>query len=211
MDLHFQQVLPEPIQLNKPSEVWNCDFKFSAEEKVFVRAASGKGKSTFLHILYGLRKDYSGNAFWQQQEIKSISDTEWANLRQKELSIVFQDLRLFDELTVLENIQVKQHLQPKLSLEKIKEYLNELGLGNQFNQLAQTLSYGEKQRVAIIRALVQPFSWILLDEPFSHLDDKNIEKVAHLIDLEVKENKAGLVLVDLESSPWFEFTRTLML
>jgi len=211
MQLKFQQVLPEPLKKNDSSEVWNKNWSLAPRGKLFLKAASGKGKSSFIHILYGLRKDYAGSVSWENQDIKENTDEQWAGLRQNKLSIVFQDLRLFDELSVLENIEIKQLLTPGASIEKIREHLDFLGLGNKSNQKAGTLSYGEKQRVAIIRALVQPFSWLLLDEPFSHLDDENIEKAVQLIARETNERKAGLIMVDLEDDNWFNFTRKMTL
>lgn len=211
MHLRLQQVLPHPLKENDRSEAWNKDWSLASGEQLFLRAASGKGKSSFIHILYGLRNDYSGAVLWGNKEIKSNTPEEWALLRQKQLSIVFQDLRLFDELTVLENIAIKQNLTANQDLEKSIKRLRNLGLESKLNQKAGTLSYGEKQRVAIVRALVQPFAWLLLDEPFSHLDDKNIEKAALLIQEVIKENSAGLIMVDLEDNNWFEFGKKMVL
>lgn len=206
MQLQIKQVLPNPLQEKNSSEIWNKDWDLTPSEQVFLRAASGKGKSTLIHILYGLRNDYVGSIFFNNKNIKNNSAEDWALLRQKELSIVFQDLRLFDELSIIDNIAIKNNLTPGRSMMQSKEQLGLLGLASKLDQKAGTLSYGEKQRVAIVRALAQPFSWLLLDEPFSHLDDKNIEKAAALIQHIVQENAAGLLMVDLEDHNWFDFS-----
>ena len=86
-----------------------------------------------------------------------------------------------------------------------------LGLDGKWNQKAETLSYGERQRVAIIRSLLQPFKWLLLDEPFSHLDNENTHKAATLIWNRVQELNAGMMVVDLEDNEWFPYTRKLLL
>ena len=86
-----------------------------------------------------------------------------------------------------------------------------LGLEHKWQQRADTLSYGERQRVAIVRSLLQPFQWLLLDEPFSHLDDENTRKASPLILEVVKKQQAGVLLVDLEDNSWFPYTRKLLL
>ena len=89
--------------------------------------------------------------------------------------------------------------------------MKRLGIADKKLQKAQTLSYGEQQRVAIIRALVQPFKWLLMDEPFSHLDHENTQKAATLIAEVVAANKAGMLLADLDENHHFAYTRSLKL
>jgi len=72
-------------------------------------------------------------------------------------------------------------------------------------QSARTLSYGERQRIAIIRALVQPFQWLLMDEPFSHLDEENTRRAAALIAETCKTQQAGFVLTDLDDDQHFDY------
>lgn len=214
MQLQLNHIIPEPLKSrigSQPSEVWGQAQTLAPGEKVFFRAPSGKGKSTFMHILYGLRDDYTGSAFWDNREIARQNDEEWAALRSRELSIVFQDLRLFPDLTVTENLLIKQSLAGTVSMEQAKEWLQLLGLGGKEQQKAETLSYGERQRVAIIRSLLQPFRWILLDEPFSHLDNDNTALAAKLILQQVEAQQAGMLVVDLEDNDWFPYTRKMIL
>jgi putative ABC transport system ATP-binding protein len=98
-----------------------------------------------------------------------------------------------------------------VTTEQDKEWLSLLGLDGKWNQKAETLSYGERQRVAIVRSLLQPFKWLLLDEPFSHLDNENTQKAATLIWNRVQELNAGMMVVDLEDNEWFPYTRKLLL
>ena len=86
-----------------------------------------------------------------------------------------------------------------------------LGIHNKLGKLAKTCSYGEQQRIAIIRALLQPFDFLLLDEPFSNLDDNNRIKVMDLIEAEATERKASILLVDLKPIEFFKPDRTLNL
>jgi putative ABC transport system ATP-binding protein len=81
-----------------------------------------------------------------------------------------------------------------------------LGVTHILNQRAGICSYGEQQRIAIIRSLVQPFSWLIMDEPFSHLDNSNALKAAALINEECRKRNAGLVITDLEDDTHFPYT-----
>ncbi|PSK89228.1 ATP-binding cassette domain-containing protein [Taibaiella chishuiensis] len=214
MQLELDHIIPEPLKGRvgqQDSEVWNCRQTITPGETVFLRAPSGKGKSTFMHILYGLRGDYEGKAFWDGKEIGKLGDSQWAALRSRELSIVFQDLRLFGDLSVAENLEIKQSLTHTVTMDQARAWLQLLGLEGKWEQKAETLSYGERQRVAIVRCLLQPFQWLLLDEPFSHLDDENAGRAAKLIWQQVQVNKAGMLVVDLEHNDWFPYTRKMLL
>lgn len=145
-------------------------------EKVLLNATSGKGKTTFTFLLAGLRKDYSGEITFDGQNSKNFSPKEWATLRAQKLSFVFQDLQLFGELTVAENLQLKNQLTSTFTEEEIKAMVNQLGIGDKWQSTCNTLSMGQQQRVAIIRALCQPFDWLIMDEPFSHLSKKKKKK-----------------------------------
>jgi putative ABC transport system ATP-binding protein len=89
--------------------------------------------------------------------------------------------------------------------------LDRLGLKDKKNSIGSTLSYGEQQRVAIVRALMQPFEWLLMDEPFSHLDHANTQKAIGLIQEVVKKHNAGMLLADLDENNFFPYTQTIML
>lgn len=214
MQLQLRNIIPEPLKSRmgqQHSDVWDQVQDIAAGAKVFFRAPSGKGKSTFMHILYGLRNDYTGKALWDNRDVAVQNDDQWADMRSRDISIVFQDLRLFGDLTVAENIGIKQALTHTVSDGQAKEWLGRLGLEGKWEQKAETLSYGERQRVAIVRSLLQPFKWLLLDEPFSHLDHENSQKAATLILERVQELGAGMMVVDLEDNEWFPYSRKLLL
>ena len=86
-----------------------------------------------------------------------------------------------------------------------------LGIQTKLNKLCKTCSYGEQQRIAIIRSLMQPFNWLIMDEPFSHLDKNNIDKATALIEAECKKRNAGFILTDLEDDEHFNYTKLLNL
>lgn len=197
MTLSLHNVLPEPITLSESSEVWQSDLLFEPGQSTMVMAASGKGKSTLLHILYGLRQDYSGQAMVASKSCNQYTAEQWAELRQNQLSIVFQDLRLFSQMTAWENIQLKNNLTNHKTDTQLRDMAERLGIAPFLSKLCGILSYGQRQRVAIVRALCQPFKYLLLDEPFSHLDKDNIALASALIKEECAQNQSGIIMVSL--------------
>jgi putative ABC transport system ATP-binding protein len=170
-------------------------------------APSGSGKTSLTHFLYGLRDDYNGNVLFNGRNVREYTREEWAGFRKDHVSIVFQDLRLFPDLPVQQNLEIKRQLNPYHPAGKIQEMAERLGIGNKLATPGRTCSYGEQQRVAIIRALLQPFDFLLLDEPFSHLDDANAQKAMALMLEESKARNAAILFADLERIDWFPFTR----
>jgi putative ABC transport system ATP-binding protein len=205
--LKIQNIIPKPIPnfLIKKSEIWDKSFTIKPKEKVLVYAESGKGKSTFINIIAGIRFDYTGNLYLKEKNIRNFSDKEIIELRKNALSIVSQGLLLFDELTVLENIYLKNNLTNYKSQVEIFTMLQEFKIEEFKNKKVKKLSFGQKQRVAILRALCQPYSFILLDEPFSHLDNNNMNNCLELIFKYSDEQNAGIVLSALNDniSPYF--------
>lgn len=199
MTIRFENIVPAPLEgvVSPKTEIWQKDIRFAPSQSYQVYSPSGKGKSSFLHIIYGLRKDFTGRLWLDDKDANNLQADEWAKLRQETFSIVFQDLRLFLHLTAWENLLVKASLYPQNKEKELQEQAEFLGVAHILHKPAFTLSYGERQRVAIIRALIQPFRWLLLDEPFSHLDEENISKASQLISQKVAENKAAILMTSL--------------
>lgn len=213
MQLSLQGVVPLPLRekINAFSGIWKQAVSFNKGELVFIQAPSGTGKTTLVHILYGLRKDYEGTVKWGSDTIAGTNDERLAALRASNVSVIFQDMRLFPELTAWENIDIKRRLANTVTEDMAQGWMERLGLKDKKNSVGSTLSYGEQQRVAIIRALVQPFEWLLMDEPFSHLDHANTQKAIALISEVVAQHKAGILLADLDANDFFPYTKTVML
>jgi len=215
MTISLHKIIPIPLKdkfLQRGSDVWNTVIDFNKGEWIKIKAPSGTGKTTLVHTLYKLRTDYEGKVSWNNKTLKETGDDELAALRQQSASIVFQDLRLFANLTARENIELNRVLQqPYYESSRIDEMAAQLGVSHILTQRAGLCSYGEQQRIAIIRALMQPFEWLLMDEPFSHLDINNTNIAASLIAEECTKRGAGFILTDLDEDHHFEYTRYLNL
>ncbi|MGC4102251.1 ATP-binding cassette domain-containing protein [Ferruginibacter sp.] len=213
MQIHLQQPVPTFIEQEKiaRSQIWNCSNVFSSGEMIQIVAPSGSGKTSLIHFLYGLRKDFNGSILYDTNNIAGFNAEEFSVYRQKHISIVFQDLRLFAEQTVLQNLEIKRQLQPYHSESRIADMAKRLGIENKLGKLCKTCSYGEQQRIAIIRSLQQPFDFLLLDEPFSHLDEQNRKIAMELIEEEAALRKASIILADLKAIEYFKAGRTLHL
>jgi len=215
MELSFHNVIPVPLRdkvILRSSDVWNTQRTFSATAWTKIKAPSGTGKTTLIHMMYKLRNDYEGTIRWNEKDIREVVEDELAVIRQQKVSIIFQDLRLFGNLTARENIELNRVLQqPFYESEVIDEMAAALGVTHVLRQRAGLCSYGEQQRIAIIRALMQPFELLLMDEPFSHLDKDNTQKAATLIAAECKKRNAGFVLTDLDDDDHFPYSQHLNL
>lgn len=211
MQIQIRNLVPIPLKDKlslRTSDVWNTDITFKPGEYIKIKAPSGTGKTTFTNILYKVRHDYDGDVLWNGKNLLSIGGDELAKIRQQHVGIIFQDLRLFQHLTARENIELNRVLQkPFFESDVIDKMADALGITHILNQKAAVCSYGEQQRIAIVRALVQPFSWLIMDEPFSHLDNANTTKAARLIAGECAKRNAGFVLTDLEDDEHFNYTK----
>lgn len=213
MQILLQEIVPAYFENEQitGSEIWGRAVTFHKGEHVHIVAPSGSGKTSLIHFIYGLRKDYEGLIAYQNENIKNFSAENFSALRQKSTSIVFQDLRLFLDQPVQNNIEIKRQLSPYHPAEKIKEMATRLGIAGKLNSLAKTCSYGEQQRIAIIRSLMQPFDFLLLDEPFSNLDENNRKKAFDLITEECAMRGATMIFADLKQLDFFTGQRILKL
>ncbi len=183
----------QPLSLNNGFALSSFTFQFP--KRYLIVAPSGRGKTTLLHCIYQIRKDYKGKIAFSKT-IPSLTIL-WRN----HLSIVFQDLRLFPHLTLWENLQIKRVFHPHLVKEsQLLEWLDFLSLADLRFQRVEHLSLGQQQRVALLRSFLQPMDWLLLDEPFSHVDEATAQKMAILIEAILKERQAGCMITALQSS-----------
>lgn len=198
VEIRLNKLEPLPLQGTcAGSQVWNQEIAFAPGCSAMVRSPSGKGKTTLLSVLYGLRKDYQGQVRFDGEDIRHYGHGRWSVLRKKHLSFIFQDLQLFPDLTAWRNVELKNRLTKRKTEAEIRQMFETLGITHRMTEPVARLSLGQKQRVAIIRALCQPFEFILLDEPFSHLDPENINKAIGLIQAECQQQRAGFIITSV--------------
>jgi putative ABC transport system ATP-binding protein len=199
MNIKLENVLPIPLTSMTHSEnsIWSNKIELFTGQKVITDAYSGKGKSTLISLLFGVRSDYEGVIFFDEISISTFSKNEWSELRRNKISAVFQDLQLFPNLSVKDNLLLKNQLTNIYSEKEIAQLIDRVGLKDKWEQKCGNLSMGQQQRVAIVRSLLQPFEWLFLDEPFSHLDKVNTTICLELILEQANSNKSGLVLTTL--------------
>ncbi|MGC9151736.1 MAG: ATP-binding cassette domain-containing protein [Microbacter sp.] len=206
-------VVPIPLveTASKESSIWFLERHFEKGKRYLISSESGKGKSTLFDFLYGRRHDFTGTILFDNLSIAEFRRRDWNRLRQHHISIVFQGFRLFQELTVWENLMLKNQLTHHLSPRQLEQWLEAVGIADKKETLLHFLSYGQQQRVAIVRAFCQPFDFLLMDEPFSHLDKANQQSLCQLITSEVAHRGAGLLLSSLGDAYFLNFDEQLAL
>ena len=197
--IHLQQTLPQVFadRNSITSDIWHKNIIFRKGEMYLIEAASGTGKSSLCSYIYGYRSDYQGIINFDETNIKAYTVEQWVNLRKHSLSMLFQDLRIFSELTAFENIQLKNNLTGYKKKKEILALFDAMGIADKANIKAGQLSFGQQQRVAFIRALCQPFDFIFLDEPISHLDDCNGQIMSNLLTEEAGKQGAGVIVTSI--------------
>lgn len=197
--IHLRQTLPQVFADRDAitSDVWHQDITFCKGKRYLIEAASGTGKSSLCSYIYGYRRDYQGIINFDERNIRSLSVDEWVEVRKQSLSILFQELRLFPELTALENVQLKNRLTNFKKKKEVLALFDALGIAEKADEKAAKLSFGQQQRVAFIRSLCQPFDFIFLDEPISHLDDDNGNIMSRLLTEEAERQGAGILVTSI--------------
>lgn len=190
------------------SQLWLIPSRtFLPLRKYLIYSQSGKGKSSLLSIIYGQRKDYNGDVEIDGRNIREYTKDDWVNIRRNKMSMVFQGLNLFDNLTVKENIMLKNKLTDYASESEVLSWLDTLEIKPLYSKRVGEISFGQKQRVALVRALCQPFELLMLDEPFSHIDSVNKKKAELLIATAVSEQKASMILSSLNDNQDDDFEK----
>lgn len=179
------------------SDVWNEEITFHKGHYYLLEANSGKGKSTFCSYLIGYRCDFNGKILFDEQNINALTIKNWAEIRTRHVSYLFQELRLFPELTALENVMIKNNMTHFKTKAQILDWFEELGVADKVNVRIGQMSFGQQQRVALIRSLVQPFDFLLADEPISHLDDDNSNVMGQVLLREATHQGAGVIVTSI--------------
>ena len=193
------------------SDVWHKEVEFEKGDFYLIEAASGTGKSSLCSFIYGYRNDYEGIINFDGNNVRNLSVKDWVDIRKHSLSMLFQDLRLFTELTAMENVLLKNSLTKFKKKKDIKDLFYELGIGDKINTEIGKMSFGQQQRVALIRALCQPFDFLFLDEPVSHLDEVNAKNMARILTEEAMKQGAGVIVTSIGKHLELDYTKKLML
>lgn len=175
------------------SEIWLKDIDFKRGCRIIVEAASGIGKSSLCAYIYGARADYRGRLLFSGRDASTLGMRAWQELRRCHLAYLPQELGLFPELTALENIRLKNDLTGHSSDEEIARRLELLGIDSRSHFPVGRMSVGQQKRVALLRCLCQPFDFLLLDEPVSHLDAENNAVAARMVEEEADRQGAGII------------------
>lgn len=209
----FHSVLPQVFaqQPDLQSEIWNKDVTFEKGHLYLIEADSGKGKSTFCSYILGYRHDYVGEVRFDDRDTRGFKVAEWVEIRKRHVAFLFQELRLFPELSAYENVKIKNDLAGGKSREEILEWFGRLGIADKVDQKVGLMSFGQQQRVAMMRALVQPFDFILADEPISHLDDNNSRIMGQILMEEARKQGAGVIVTSIGKHIDLDYERTLRL
>ena len=197
--IQFHSVLPQVFsqRTDLESEIWNQDVSFEKGHLYLVEADSGKGKSTFCSDILGYRHDYSGSVRFDNEVTAQYQVKDWVEMRKRHISHLFQELRLFPELTAMENVEIKNKITDFQSKEQILKWFDMLGIADKVDAKIGRMSFGQQQRVAMIRSLCQPFDFILADEPISHLDDNNSRIMGDIMMTEAKRQGAGVIVTSI--------------
>ncbi len=197
--IQFKYVIPQVFASREEqnSDVWQQDIAFEKEKVYLIEAESGKGKSTFCSYLIGYRHDYSGQVLFDDIDARGLKVADWTTIRQQHISMLFQELRLFPELTAMENVLIKNNLTGYKTREEIISWFEMLGIPDKLDVKIGRMSFGQQQRVALMRSLVQPFDFLVADEPVSHLDDQNASIMGDIMMQEVRRQGAGLIVTSI--------------
>lgn len=173
------------------------DMTISQNEYVALMGHSGSGKSTLMNLIGCLDTPTGGNYFLENVDVRSLSENELAEIRNTKIGFVFQTFNLIPRLSTLENVAlplVYAGMGKSRRMDRAREVLTAVGLGDRMDHRPNELSGGQRQRVAVARALVNRPSLILADEPTGNLDTKTSYEIMELFqDIHDKGNTIIIV------------------
>ena len=212
-EIALQGVLPHVFRNRRDhhSDIWQQTLTLHRGSTYLIEASSGTGKSSLCSYIIGMRRDYDGTIAFDGTDISTLSRSRWATIRQRHISLLFQELRLFPELTAWENVQIKNQLTGHKSAAEVSSWFEQLAIADKRDAKVGHMSFGQQQRVAMIRALVQPFDFLLIDEPISHLDDDNALRMAQLIQAEAGRQGAAIIATSIGKHLPLNYERTFSL
>ena len=196
-----------------PSDVWGQQLMFCRGKSYLIEAASGRGKSSLCAFLYALRFDYQGSIELADANGKRIELRErtMCEMRKTSLALMFQEHRLFPELTAVENVMLKNMLTNIYTEHEIRQMLSRTGLQDRLDTPCARLSLGQQQRVAFVRLLAQPADFLLLDEPISHLDEDNSRIMSEMLKEKQEREGAGVIVTSIGNRMPYDYDEIIKL
>lgn len=173
--------------------IWKSGVELRRGSRYLIEAASGAGKSSLAAYIVGARDDYQGTITFNSTDIRTLGIGQWQEIRRRHIAYLPQELALFPEISAIDNIMLKAEISGFSDFAKIDSWMRRLGIEQRRDYPAGRLSIGQQQRVALIRSLCQPFDFILLDEPVSHLDGANNRTAALIVEEEAERQGAAIV------------------
>lgn len=210
----------ENLKFSWPRSSFNLQIdalEISAGEKLAIIGPSGSGKTTLLNLIAGIETSTSGSLKVLDTELKLLGDSERRDFRCSNIGFVFQQFELLDYLNVKENIALPFLINKSLAAKKeelgdegaIKNLAESMGISDKLDRHPRKLSQGEKQRVAICRALITQPKLILADEPTGNLDPKNKHRTLDLLFEQAEKNGQTLIVVTHDMSIVDGFDRSI--
>lgn len=205
-------VFAENLPADFKSDVWLKDLCFSTGKSFLVKSESGKGKTSFCSFISCLRSDFKGDILIDGKSVKSLSSSAKTDWVARGVSVLYQDLRLFDGLNAVENVMVKANLAGGVSSSEVREMLERLGIDKSMQKRpVRKLSFGQQQRVAFVRMLCAPAKFRILDEPVSHLDAGWAAIMSQMLSEQCAKDGAGVIVTSVGYDFPYDFDQTLML
>ena len=186
---HIKKVYPGDIEV-----ISDLNLQIKDKEFVVLVGPSGCGKSTTLRMIAGLEEISDGEMYIGDRKVNDVAPKD------RDIAMVFQNYALYPHMTVYKNMAfaLKLRKTPKDEIDrKVHEAAKVLDFVQLRNRMPKQLSGGQRQRVAFVRALCQPFDFMLLDEPVSHLDAANGEVLAELLVSEARRQGAGVIVTSV--------------
>lgn len=216
-DIKLDKVIPDffgsTFSKDEPTDVWGKELTFTRGVTYLIEAASGRGKSSLCSFIYGLRSDYAGSIEFIDNEGKALSTTQkdLCGMRRTMLAMMFQEHRIFPELTAVENVLMKNQLTDYFTEKEVRERLTMLGLEQRLDTPCGKLSLGQQQRVAFVRLLAQPADFVILDEPVSHLDAGNARIMGTMLRQRQLADGMGVIVTSIGQRLPYEYDKILKL
>lgn len=207
--IEMQNVVYEIMENKKKRKLLdNITYSFEKSTITVVSGPSGSGKTTLLYALAGLLEHVQGKIVIDGVQVNVDDEKKRNDFRLNNLSMVFQNLNLFSFMNVEDNILVPYYVKEKTIDDKVRnkisQYLDLMNLGQIQKKSIQSLSGGEQQRVAIIRALIDEPKVVLCDEPTASLDRENVEVFMKTL-LKIKNETKATIIIVTHDSRVFEY------